>query len=191
MFTQVDRSSEQSQGGLGIGLTLVRRLVDMHDGSVEVRSNGPNKGSEFAVRLPLIPTTHEPLPKSETPKTMVLSECRILVVDDNNDSAETLGTLLKLKGNYIRTAHDGLEAVQAADAFHPELVLLDIGLPKLNGYEVAQHIRRQPWGRDVILVALTGWGQEQDRRRSQEAGFNLHVVKPIDFEDLEQLLAGL
>lgn len=190
MFTQVDRSLERSRGGLGIGLTLVRRLVDMHNGSVEARSNGPDEGSEFVVRLPvLIQPPPEPPPRSDGPRATALSECRILVVDDNKDSADSLGMLLRLKGNDIRTAHDGLEAVEVAETFHPELVLLDIGLPKLNGYEVARRIRQQPWGRDMILVALTGWGQEEDRRRSQEAGFNFHIVKPADVLALESLLA--
>ncbi len=120
----------------------------------------------------------------------VLSGHRILVVDDNQDSADILRMLLRLKGNDTRTACDGLEAVEVAETFRPELVLLDIGLPKLNGYEVAQHIRQQPWGRNIILVALTGWGQDEDRLRSQEAGFNFHIVKPVELETLEQLLAG-
>ena len=191
MFTQVDRSLERSQGGLGIGLTLVRRLVEMHDGSIEARSNGPDEGSEFVVRLPLyIQPPQEPPPRSDGPRAAALSGCRILVVDDNKDSADSLGMLLRLKGNDIRTAHDGLEAVEVAETFHPELVLLDIGLPKLNGYEVARRIRQQPWGRDMILVALTGWGQDEDRRRSQEAGFNFHIVKPVELAALEKLLAG-
>jgi CheY-like chemotaxis protein len=113
------------------------------------------------------------------------------VVDDNQDSADSLGDLLRIMGNDIRTAYDGLEAVAAAGAFRPELVLLDIGLPKLNGYDVARRIRQETWGRDVILVALTGWGQDEDRHRSQEAGFNLHIVKPVELAALEKLLAGL
>jgi PAS domain S-box-containing protein len=188
MFTQVDRSLERSQSGLGIGLTLVRRLVEMHDGTIEARSNGPGEGSEFVVRVPVfIQLTHEP-PKSDGPKAVALSECRILVVDDNKDSADSMAMLLRLKGNDTRTAHDGLEAVETAESFRPELVLLDIGLPKLNGYEVALRIRKQPWGRDIILVAMTGWGQDEDRRRSQEAGFNFHMVKPIELAALERLL---
>ena len=146
MFTQVDRSLERSQGGLGIGLTLVRRLVDMHDGSIEAHSNGPDQGSEFVVRLPLIQPPLEPPPMSDGPRVAALSGSRILVVDDNKDSADSLGMLLRLKGNDIRTAHDGLEAVEVAETFRPELVLLDIGLPKLNGYDVARRIRQQPWG---------------------------------------------
>ncbi len=191
MFRQVDRSSEQSQGGLGIGLTLVRRLVDMHDGNIEARSDGPDKGSEFIVRLPMIPPPDEPPPKSDGPIAKALSGCRILVVDDNKDSADSLGELLQLKGNDVRTAHDGLEAVEVAESFRPELVLLDIGLPKLNGYEAARRIRQLPWGRAVVLVALTGWGQDEDRRHSHEAGFDLHVVKPVEIAVLEKLLAGL
>jgi PAS domain S-box-containing protein len=192
MFAQIDRSLERSQGGLGIGLTLVRRLVEMHDGSIEARSNGPDEGSEFVVRLPIFrQLPHEPTTTIDGHRAIALSECRILVVDDNKDSADSLGMLLRLKGNDIRTAHDGLEAVEAAESFQPELVLLDIGLPKLNGYEVARRIRRQPWGQDAILVALTGWGQDEDRRRSQEAGFNFHIVKPVELADLEKLLAGL
>ena len=164
MFTQVDRSLERSQGGLGIGLTLVRRLVDMHDGSVEARSAGRDQGSEFIVRLPVVQPPREPSPTADGPKAAALTGCRILVVDDNKDSANSLGMLLRLKGNEVRIAYDGLQAVGLAEAFSPELVLLDIGLPKLNGYEVARRIRQQPWGRAVVLVALTGWGQDEDRR---------------------------
>ena len=191
LFTQVGPSLERSQGGLGIGLTLVRRLVEMHDGSIEARSGGPDEGSEFVVRLPLPALArHEP-PRGAGPTAKVLTGCRILVVDDNKDSADSLGMLLRLGGNDTRTAYDGLEAVDVAETFRPDLVLLDIGLPKLNGYEVARRIRQQPWGRNATLVALTGWGQDEDRRRSQEAGFDLHLVKPVELEALEKLLAKL
>jgi PAS domain S-box-containing protein len=190
MFTQVDRSLERSQGGLGIGLSLVRRLLDMHDGTIEANSKGSDQGSEFIVRLPLIPQPLETPPKIGGMPRTSLTGSRILVVDDNEDSADSLGMLLRLKGNEIRTAHDGLEAVRVAETFHPELVLLDIGLPKLNGYDVARRIRQQPWGGDVILVALTGWGQDEDRRRSKEAGFNFHIVKPVELSELETLLGG-
>jgi len=188
MFTQVDRSTERSQGGLGIGLTLVRRLVEMHDGYIEAHSDGVGKGSEFIVRLPVNSAPLGAAPKSELPQSKGLTGRRILVVDDNKDSADSLRMLLRLKGNDVRTAYDGLAALEAAEEFRPELVLLDIGLPKLNGYEVAGRIRKQPWGRDVILVALTGWGQEEDRRRTEEAGFNIHIVKPLDVAELEQQL---
>lgn len=189
LFTQVGGSMEESQGGLGIGLTLVRRLVEMHDGNIEARSDGPDKGSEFVVRLPLfVPPAQEPPPKSDGPRATALSGCRILVVDDNKDSADSLELLLQLKGNDMRTAYDGLEAVEAAAAFLPELILLDIGLPKLNGYEVARRIRQEPWGHDMIIVALTGWGHDDDRRRSEAAGINFHVVKPVELAALEKLL---
>lgn len=190
MFTQVDRSLERSQGGLGIGLTLVRQLVAMHGGTIEARSAGPDQGSEFVVRLPLLISPPEPPPKEDEPKPAVLSERRILVVDDNKDAAGTLAMLLRLKGNVVKIAHDGLEALEVAEELHPELILLDIGLPKLNGYDVARRIRQRPWGRDVILVAVTGWGQEEDRRRTTEAGFDFHIVKPLVLAVLETLMAG-
>lgn len=191
IFTQVDRLSAPSQGGLGIGLTLVRRLVEMHGGSIEARSGGLDQGSEFIVRLPLIPPQHERSSNSTEPATKLLSGRRILLVDDNQDLAESLAMLLRLRGNDVRIAHDGLAALETAETFRPELVLLDIGLPKLGGHEVAQRIRAQPWGRDIVLVALTACGQVEDRRRSEEAGFNLHVVKPVYVAALEDMLAGL
>ncbi len=189
MFTQVDRSLERSQGGLGIGLTLVRRLVDLHDGNIEARSDGLDQGSEFIVRLPLVPPSRGKLPISNSPRAASLTGSRILVVDDNRDSADMLGLLLRLKGNETRIATDGFQALELAESFRPELVLLDIGLPRLNGYDVAQRIRQQAWGREMILIALTGWGQEEDRRRSREAGFNFHIVKPLELTTLESLLS--
>jgi len=194
MFTQVDRSLERSQGGLGIGLTLVKRLVEMHGGSVEARSDGPGQGSEFTVRLPAAAASapHQPQPpRDEAVKTAAPARRRVLVVDDNKDSADSLSMMLRITGMEVRTAYDGLEAVAAAAAFNPDVVFLDIGLPKLNGYEAARRIREQPWGKDMVLVAVTGWGQEVDRRRSQEAGFNAHMVKPVDPAALQQMLAAL
>ena len=193
MFTQVDHNQERAQGGLGIGLSLVQRLVEMHEGSVEAHSEGPGRGSEFTVRLPVarVSASLQPPPKGEGEKTIAPVKRRILVVDDNQDAADSLSKLLSLTGMEVRTAYDGLEAVEAAAAFHPDVILLDIGLPKLNGYEVARRIREQPWGKDIVLVALTGWGQEEDRRRSQGAGFNAHLVKPVDFVALQQFLAAL
>jgi len=190
LFTQVDSTLEKAQGGLGIGLTLVRRLVEMHGGSVEAHSEGTGKGSEFTVRLPALfvaPARDERAAEETTPS----SRRRILVVDDNRDSAISLGMMLQLMGNEVRTAHDGLEAVQAAEVFRPDVVLLDIGLPKLNGYEAARRIRGQSWGRAMVLIAVTGWGQEEDKRRSKEAGFNFHMVKPVEPAALEKLLGGL
>jgi PAS domain S-box-containing protein len=191
MFFQVDRSLERSQGGLGIGLSLVRRLVELHGGRVEARSEGAGKGSEFIVRLPILvekPTaTHEPTRNGVKEATTAR---RILVVDDKRDSADSLAMLLRLTGNEAYTAYDGVEGVEAAERFRPELVLLDIGMPRLNGYDACRRIREQPWGKTIVLVALTGWGQEEDRRRTVEAGFDAHMVKPVDPTALMKLLAS-
>jgi signal transduction histidine kinase len=192
MFTQVDQKLERSPGGLGIGLNLVRGLVEMHGGTVEARSGGPGEGSEFIVRLPVLlsPTVNTP-GVTDDGDTNPCTAHRILVVDDNRDGANSLALLLQAMGHDTRTAHDGLEAVEAATTFRPEVMLLDIGLPRLNGYEVARRIRAQPWGAHMVLIAQTGWGQEEDHRRSKEAGFNFHLVKPVDPADLEKLLGGL
>lgn len=192
MFSQVDRSLERSQGGLGVGLTLVKRLVEMHGGQIEAKSNGLGKGAEFIVRLPVVVDTAVRLPPSAMEKAPdPKSSRRILIVDDNRDSADSLATLMRIMGNDTRTAYDGLEGVTAAGEFRPAVVLLDIGLPKLNGYEACRRIRGEPWGKGVILIAVTGWGQEEDRRRSRGAGFDHHMVKPVDSHELMKLLAGL
>lgn len=188
MFSQFDHNIERAQGGLGIGLSLVRRLVDLHGGTVTAHSEGVGRGSEFTVRLPIHHTHPTSLPGSDKEKTASREHCRILVVDDNRDSATTLMTMLKLLGNEVRTAHDGLAAVEAAEQFQPDFILLDIGLPKLNGYEVCRVIRKQAWSDSVIIVALTGWGQEEDRRRSAQAGFDHHLVKPVELEKLTDIL---
>jgi PAS domain S-box-containing protein len=190
MFTQVDRSLDRSRGGLGIGLTLVKRLVEMHGGSVAAFSEGPGRGSEFVVRLPVLTegrTAEAPEPAAER---MPAAARRILVVDDNLDSAASLALLLKMTGHETHTAHDGPAAIEAAERFSPDVILLDIGLPKLNGYEVARRIREQPWGQNMVLVALTGWGQEEDRVKSKDAGFDAHMVKPVDYDTLMKLLAS-
>jgi CheY-like chemotaxis protein len=189
MFMQADTSLERSQGGLGIGLTLVKQLVEMHGGTVEALSRGAGMGSEFVVQLPIesdpsICQKQQPSNSIHSPKPVG----RILVVDDNRDSAESLAALLKLNGNTTYTAFDGLRALEAGATFRPDVVLLDIGLPELNGYDVARKIREQPWGRNIVLIALTGWGKEEDRRRSSEAGFNSHLVKPVEFANLNALL---
>ena len=192
MFTQVDRSLERAEGGLGIGLTLVQRLVELHRGTVEARSGGPGKGSEFIVRLPI--ATHFAVGKDQGPARAVAepaahATCRILIVDDNRDAADTLGMLLRNLGNEVRTAHDGLEALGAAEDFQPDVVLLDIGMPKMNGYDAARQIRGRR-GKSVILIAVTGWGQEEDRRRSADAGFDHHLTKPVNLGALQKLLDG-
>jgi CheY-like chemotaxis protein len=190
MFTQVDTSLERSRDGLGIGLTLVKTLVEQHGGKVEARSEGLGRGSEFVVRLPIPAQAPEPRAASRV-ETGPAIRRRILIVDDNEDGAASLAMMLKLGGHETETAHDGLEAVEAAERFRPDAMLLDIGLPKLNGYEVCRRIRERPWGKDVVLVAVTGWGQDEDRDRSKAAGFDTHVVKPVDREVLGKLLASL
>ena len=193
MFTQVDKSLERSLSGLGIGLTLVRTLTEMHGGTVEVRSDGVGQGSEFVVRLPLADQTSGAPPFSPTPTQSVPTPpLRVLIVDDNHDSAEMLATLLQFSGHETFAAHDGVAAVEAADKLDPDVILLDIGLPVMNGYEAARRIREQQGTkRRPFLVALTGWGQEEDRRRSQESGFDAHLVKPVDHAVLDHLLAEL
>jgi CheY-like chemotaxis protein len=192
MFKQVDRSLERSEGGLGIGLTLVQRLVEMHGGTVEAHSPGLGKGSEFVLRLPLALEDKKQKPQSVTDRQNAATpvSCRILVVDDNQDSADSIAILLRTMGNEVRSAHDGLEAVDAAAEFQPDIVLLDLGLPKLNGFDAARRIREQPGGQERVLIALTGWGQEEDRCRTKDAGFDHHLTKPIDFEVLRELLAA-
>jgi len=190
MFTQVDRNLERSHGGLGIGLSIVKRLVEMHGGSVVARSDGHEMGSEFVVRLPIVLSVVQ-TQNHEAESASPFSRRRVLVVDDNRDAAVSLAMMLKLMGNDVKTAHDGLEALDAAAVFRPDLILLDIGMPRLNGYDTARQIRQQTWGKGMLLVALTGWGQEEDRRKSDEAGFNSHMVKPVDPAALEKLLANL
>jgi CheY-like chemotaxis protein len=190
MFAQVDTSLERSQSGLGLGLPLVKKLVEMQGGFVEAHSAGLGQGSEFTVRLPMlveIPTTLPAQPPIS--ERTAISPRRILVVDDNSDSATSLAMLLKLGGNETHTAFDGLEAVNMAAAFRPDVVFLDIGLPKLNGYETARKIREQPWGKNVVLVALTGSGQDEDRQKSKDAGFNDHIIKPVSYATLLKVLA--
>jgi signal transduction histidine kinase len=193
LFMQVDRTLDRAEGGLGIGLTLVRRLVEMHGGRVEAHSEGPGKGSEFVVRLPRVGAEPEPK-RARTPRGEQAGQCRprrVLVVDDNRDAADSLAMLLRLLGHEVGTAHDGMAALDAARAFVPEVVLLDIGLPNMDGYEVARRLRQEPALSGALLVALTGYGQEQDRRRSLEAGFDIHLVKPVDPDELEAILARL
>jgi PAS domain S-box-containing protein len=189
MFAQIDRTLERSQGGLGIGLMLVKRLVEMHGGTVTAHSEGPGMGSEFVVRLPILVSPPGPV----APSPAELSPApprRVLVVDDNEDSASSLAKLLRMTGNETRIAHDGLAAVTSAEEFRPDVVLLDIGLPLLNGYDACQRIRQQSWGKDIVMVALTGWGQEDDRRRSKAVGFDHHLVKPLDYAALMMVLSS-
>ncbi len=198
LFTQVEGAFERAsgtgatadQGGLGIGLTLVKQLVEMHEGSVQAYSAGLGRGSEFVVQLPMITPTAQAADSGES-SLPTANIRRIVIVDDNEDSAMTLAMLFEMTGDETQTAHDGLQAVEIAAAFQPDIALLDIGLPGLNGYEVAERIRQQPGGESIILVALTGWGQVEDRQKSSAAGFDAHMVKPVDHDALLILLQEL
>jgi PAS domain S-box-containing protein len=190
MFVQVDTSLERTRDGLGIGLTLVKTLVEMHGGTVDVDSEGVGRGSEFVVRLPVVEGARAAQPKAAAARS-VATGLRVLIVDDNLDGAESLALLLQLGGYDTHLAHDGFDAVEAAERLRPHAVLLDIGLPGLNGYEVCRRIRQRPWGNEVLVVAVTGWGQDMDRHRSREAGFDTHIVKPVDHDSLMRLLSSL
>ena len=195
LFTQVDGTTHRAQGGLGIGLALVRQLVGLHGGTVTAHSAGPGRGSEFAVVLPLhLSRRPDPALQQGAPLAASAAERRghrILLADDNRDALDSLATLLQCDGHEVFTAVDGAEAFELAASCRPDVMLLDIGMPKLDGYEVARRVRQQPWGGETVLIALTGWGQEEDRRRSREVGFNSHLVKPLDLDALTVLLARL
>jgi CheY-like chemotaxis protein len=191
MFTQLDRSLERAQGGLGIGLTLVRRLVEMHGGTITAESAGEGQGSTFTVRLPVVVHAPDAAEPGLAPADALAPGRRILIVDDNKDSAESLAMLLEITGHRTFVVHDGVAAIAAAEAHRPEVMLLDIGMPRLNGYEVCRRVRQQPWGEEIKIIALTGWGQDEDRRKSQEAGFDGHLVKPVDYNALLELLGSI
>jgi signal transduction histidine kinase/ActR/RegA family two-component response regulator len=191
MFTQGDQSLEKSHGGLGIGLTLVKRLVEMHGGSVRATSEGTGHGAQFTVTLPMAVVLPKRMEKGEPMQTPAAFAGRVLVADDNHDAAESLSVVLRLMGSEVRTVHDGQQAVEEAALFHPDVILLDIGMPRLNGYEAARRIRREDWSARTVLVALTGWGQEEDKRRATEAGFDWHFTKPVNTAELHALMSGL
>jgi CheY-like chemotaxis protein/two-component sensor histidine kinase len=189
LFAQVDRSLER-QGGLGVGLTLARELIELHHGTIEARSAGVGQGSTFIVRLPI--SGAEPVRVSADGEQKPGAEPRrILIADDNEDAADSLALILRAEGHEVRVVFDGEAAFRVCGEFKPEVVFLDIGMPKLNGYEVARRVRSEAWGKPIQLAALTGWGQEDDRRRSAEAGFNTHFVKPVSSEALLKFLADL
>jgi PAS domain S-box-containing protein len=195
MFTQIHESSERRNTGLGIGLTLVKSLVEMHGGTVEVQPRGQDSGTTFLIRLP---AAAEPAPASsladvngsrqDLADAVPAMKRRILVVDDNHDALVSLSRMVTLLGNEVRQAHDGLEALEIGQSFRPEIVLMDLGMPKMNGFDAARRMRQEPWGRELSLVATTGWGQDDDRRRSAEAGFDHHLVKPIEVAALREIL---
>jgi CheY-like chemotaxis protein/two-component sensor histidine kinase len=192
MFSQVGGAKESGHQGLGIGLNLVKRLVEMHGGDVAVQSGGHNQGSRFSVRLPVSQCAshvngRDALGVQTVPPP---PKCRVLVVDDNLDARTSLGMLIKLRGCEVYQAQDGQEAIEAAERLRPEIVFMDIGMPKLNGYEAARRIREEPWGEHMVLVATTGWGQAEDRRRSHEAGFDRHCVKPVNPAELTELMVA-
>jgi PAS domain S-box-containing protein len=196
IFSQVTPALDRSEGGLGIGLSLVRGLVELHGGKIEARSAGLGMGSEFLVRLPVVEALgQEQLDPSdqddgqESPSAG--PKYRILVADDNRDSADSLSTLLELRDYEVQTAYDGFEALQLASSFRPRVALLDIGMPRINGYDSARKIRQQAWGKDMVLIAITGWGQDEDKQIALEAGFDYHLTKPIDPGDLEKLLKSV
>jgi PAS domain S-box-containing protein len=192
MFAQIDSPTGTSQTGLGIGLTLVKSLVEMHGGTITARSDGPQRGSEFSIQLPTLsegsvlqnaPSTPDAIPRSH--------QRRVLVVDDNTSAAEVLGMLVKMLGNEVRIACNGEQAVEQAAEFRPHLILMDLGMPIVDGYEAARRIRQQTWGKEIMLVALTGWGQDEDKRRTKQAGFDDHLVKPAASADLQKLFAKM
>jgi signal transduction histidine kinase len=189
LFSQGDRSLARSEGGLGIGLTIVQKLSEMHGGSVQARSEGPGQGSEFIVRLPLRCAPAESRAKVQSGRHPSGKGFRILVVDDNMDTARGIERLLKLLGNDVMAVHDGRAAVEAARTFRPDFVLLDIGLPGVDGYQVAAALRADEIHKDAVIIAVSGYGQDEDRRRSLAAGFHFHLVKPLDFDALTSLLA--
>jgi signal transduction histidine kinase len=192
MFMQGDATKSRGGGGLGIGLTLARSLTEMHNGTVDAHSDGLGKGSEFVVRLPLVADSRAAPPEiAGAPSRGVQRLTRVLVVDDSRDGADSLRALLELLGAQVRVEYDGPGALDAFSAFEPEVVLLDIGMPGMDGFEVARRLRQCSKSQDVMLIALTGWGQERDRRNSEAAGFDHHLIKPVDVDALQGLLAAV
>src|SRR5688572_4570288 len=189
MFAQVDRSLDRYSGGLGIGLSVVKRLVEMHEGAVQARSDGPGRGTEFIVQLPIsMVSGGSRRPPEPVPEVAAPVKRRILIAEDNEDTASSLATILRIMGNDVRTVGDGLEAVARGRSFQPDVVLLDIGMPRLNGYEACRLIRAEPWGNTAVIIALTGWGQEEDRQLAAEVGFDHYLVKPVETATLAKLL---
>ncbi|HEX4414328.1 MAG TPA: ATP-binding protein [Lacipirellulaceae bacterium] len=192
MFSQVDSSLERTRGGLGIGLTLVKRLIELHRGRIEAHSEGLGRGSQFTVTLPTVENApvHSPAPSIRANSPANAAGKRVLVIDDNLDAAKTLTMILRLSGHTVETVHDGPAAIEKAKEYQPGIMLLDIGLPGMNGYDVCRAIRSQPWGQKIRIIALTGWGQDQDRQNARDAGFDDHLVKPVDLQALSRTMAA-
>jgi PAS domain S-box-containing protein len=189
-FAQLDRSYERPDGGLGIGLTLAKRLVELHQGRIEARSAGRGKGTEFLIHLPSTPATPAKRASAPEKKVDLPVSRRVLIADDNHDAGISLSMLLQSMGHDTRVVHDGMEAVEEAETFHPDVVLLDLGMPRLDGYETARRIASRPWADATQIVAVTGWGQEADRQRAREAGFHRHLVKPVDVGALREVMSN-
>ena len=191
IFVQADGAKDRAQGGLGIGLTLVKALVELHGGEVDVQSNGRERGCQFTVRLPrsIVIENHDGRSAAADIEVRRGPMRRILIADDNQDAAETLALLMRLARHEVHVACDGPAALELAERIRPDVALLDIGMPGLTGYEVAERIRSEPWGREVLLIAVSGWGQQSDKDRAQMAGFDLHLTKPVDPSEFEQLMA--
>ncbi|MGH8328788.1 MAG: ATP-binding protein, partial [Steroidobacteraceae bacterium] len=188
-FAQLDRSYERPDAGLGIGLTLAKRLLDLHAGRIEARSAGRGQGTEFVIHLPAIAAVpaKQATPRRADPQLFV--SCRVLIADDNHDAAVSLSMLLQSMGHDTRVVHDGIEALEEAELFRPDVVLLDIGMPRLDGYDTARRMASQPWAATMQIVAVTGWGQETDRQRAKDAGFHRHLVKPVDLDALREVMS--
>jgi CheY-like chemotaxis protein len=192
LFYQADRSFTRAEGGLGLGLTLVQRILELHGGTVQAFSSGAKQGSEFVVSLPALRKAFQQKLSQDGDSLEAKSRVRrILVADDFPQAAETLGGLLRQEGYEVQIAQDGLEAFLAAERSHPDVIVLDLAMPELNGYDAARKIREQPWGKEVVLIALTGWGQQRDRHRTKEAGFDAHLTKPVKYETILELLGNL
>jgi CheY-like chemotaxis protein len=191
MFSQLDSAIDRAEGGLGIGLALVKGLIELHGGSVEALSAGLGQGSEFIIRLPRTVVIPGSVPSPQRVFTGgPVGGCKVLIADDNRDAADSLAMILKLSGYEVVLAYSGKEAITAALRERPEALILDIGMPDATGYEVAERLRQEPWGRSALLLAITGWGQEDDKKRAKAAGFDEHLTKPVDAGQVEQVLSA-
>jgi PAS domain S-box-containing protein len=188
-FAQLDRSYERADGGLGIGLTLAKKLIEMHDGRIEAKSAGRGKGTEFLILLPTIAAAPVQRASIAHKHSDAMVSCRVLIADDNHDAAVSLSMLLQAMGHDTRVVHDGIEALEEAEVYRPDIVLLDIGMPRLDGYETARRLAAKPWAAATQIVAVTGWGQETDRQRAKDAGFHRHLVKPVDLDALREVMS--